>query len=221
MTETKKRKMSAAQRRARKRKIRNRRIAMTVALVLVVALASVGGTIAWLTAQTEAVTNTFTVGNINIELAETTGETYKMVPGNTIAKNPTVTVKANSEACWLFVKIEESTNLTNFISYTVDSGWTKLQDGVYIGCTGPCYETPAEYKFFRKIGSDVVGMSTIPEIIVARHCGLTCFGMSVVTDLAHDDMPEDYHTDGEEIVKAADQAACKMTALFEKMIERL
>lgn len=131
MTETKKRKMSAAQRRARKRKIRNRRIAMTVALVLVVALASVGGTIAWLTAQTEAVTNTFTVGNINIELAETTGETYKMVPGNTIAKNPTVTVKANSEACWLFVKIEESTNLTNFISYTVDSGWTKLQDGVY------------------------------------------------------------------------------------------
>ena len=97
----------------------------------------------------------------------------------------------------------------------------KLQDGVYIGCTGPCYETPAEYKFFRKIGSDVVGMSTIPEIIVARHCGLTCFGMSVVTDLAHDDMPEDYHTDGEEIVKAADQAACKMTALFEKMIERL
>lgn len=97
----------------------------------------------------------------------------------------------------------------------------KLQDGVYIGCTGPCYETPAEYKFFRKIGSDVVGMSTIPEIIVARHCGLTCFGMSVVTDLAHDDMPEDYQTDGEEIVKAADQAACKMTALFEKMIERL
>ena len=96
-----------------------------------------------------------------------------------------------------------------------------LQEGVYIGCTGPCYETPAEYKFFRKIGSDVVGMSTIPEIIVARHCDITCFGMSVVTDLAHDDMPEDYQTDGDLIVKAADQAACKMTALFEKMIERL
>lgn len=96
-----------------------------------------------------------------------------------------------------------------------------LKEGVYIGCTGPCYETPAEYKFFRMVGSDAVGMSTVPEIIVARHCGIPCFGMSVITDLAHDDMPEDYHTDGEEIVKAADQAACKMTALFEKMIERL
>ncbi len=96
-----------------------------------------------------------------------------------------------------------------------------LQEGVYIACTGPCYETPAEYKYFRIIGADVVGMSTIPEVIVARHCGLPCFGMSVVTDLAHDDMPEDYHTDGDAIVKAADQAACKMTALFERMIERL
>lgn len=97
----------------------------------------------------------------------------------------------------------------------------ELREGVYIGCTGPCYETPAEYKFFRNIGSDVVGMSTIPEVIVARHCDIPVFGMSVVTDLAHDDMPEDYQTDGEEIVKAADQAACKMTALFEKMIEAL
>ncbi len=97
----------------------------------------------------------------------------------------------------------------------------KLQEGVYIGCTGPCYETPAEYKFFRTIGSDVVGMSTVPEVIVARHCGIPCFGMSVVTDLAHDDMPEDYKTDGDLIVKAADQATCKMTALFKKMIERL
>lgn len=97
----------------------------------------------------------------------------------------------------------------------------ELQEGVYIGCTGPCYETPAEYKFFRNIGSDVVGMSTIPEVIVARHCDIPVFGMSVVTDLAHDDMPEDYQTDGAEIVKAADQAACKMTALFERMIEAL
>lgn len=141
MTETKKRKMSAAQRRARKRKIRNRRIAMTVALVLVVALASVGGTIAWLTDKTEAVTNTFTVGDINIELAETTTN-YKMVPGNTIAKDPKVTVKANSEACYLFVKIEESTNLTDFISYRVADGWTELT-GV-TGVTGVYYrEVPA------------------------------------------------------------------------------
>lgn len=137
MTEMKKRKMSAAQRRARKRKIRNRRIAMTVALVLVVALASVGGTIAWLTATTTPVTNTFTVGNIDIALAETTSN-YKMVPGNTIAKDPTVTVKANSEACWLFVKIEESDNLKSYIDYSVAEGWTALT-----GVTGVYYREVA------------------------------------------------------------------------------
>ena len=104
---------------------------------------------------------------------------------------------------------------------TAASMGLKLQEGVYIGCTGPCYETPAEYKFFRTIGSDVVGMSTVPEIIVARHCDIPCFGMSVVTDLAHDDMPDDYQTDGDLIVKAADAATCKKTALFEKMIEQL
>ncbi len=93
-----------------------------------------------------------------------------------------------------------------------------LQDGVYVACTGPSYETRAEYKFFRVIGSDAVGMSTVPEVIVARHCGLKVFGMSVITDLAREDMPDDYVTDGEEIVKAANQATSKMTALFEKMI---
>lgn len=136
MKETKR--MSAAQRRARQRKQRNRRIAMTVALVLVVALASIGGTIAWLTATTASVTNTFTVGNIDITLDETTTD-YKMVPGNTIAKDPKVTVKAGSEACWLFVKIEESANLDNYISYDVAEGWTKLNT------------TPADTIYYRSV----------------------------------------------------------------------
>lgn len=133
MTETKKRKMSAAQRRARKRKLRNRRIAMTFALVLVVALASIGGTIAWLTAQTEAVTNTFTVGNIDIELDESANLDLKMVPGKTIAKDPKVTVEGGSEACWLFVKIEKANDLDNFITYSVANGWNELsgEPGVY------------------------------------------------------------------------------------------
>ena len=87
-----------------------------------------------------------------------------------------------------------------------------------MACTGPSYETRAEYKFFRVIGSDAVGMSTVPEVIVARHCGLKVFGMSVITDLAREDMPDDSVTDGEVIVKAANQATSKMTALFEKMI---
>ncbi|MGN0784259.1 MAG: TasA family protein [Candidatus Aphodomorpha sp.] len=104
---------------------------IALCLALVVAFAA-GGAIAWLTDTTDSVTNTFTVGNIDISLAETTTD-FKMIPGNTIAKDPKVTVKAGSEACWLFVKIEESDNLDTYISYTVASGWTQLTgvDGVY------------------------------------------------------------------------------------------
>lgn len=58
-----------------------------------------------------------------------------------------------------------------------------LHEGVYVGVSGPCFETPAEYKYFRVIGGDAVGMSTVPEIIVAHHMGIECFGVSVITDL--------------------------------------
>lgn len=106
-------------------------LALVLALTLLVA-GVVGGTLAWLTDQTAEVKNTFTVGDINIGLTETTAD-YKMVPGNTIAKDPTVTVKANSEACWLFVKVTESTDLKDFITYAIAEGWTALPgvDGVY------------------------------------------------------------------------------------------
>ena len=111
-----------------------KKITLLLSLVLAVAM-GIGGTLAWLTAKTEAVKNTFTVGNINITLTETTTN-YKMVPGQTIAKDPKVTVKAGSEACWLFVKIAESDNLDDFISYAVDlseDSWKELSGvpGVY------------------------------------------------------------------------------------------
>ena len=96
-----------------------------------------------------------------------------------------------------------------------------VRKGVYVGCTGPCYETPAEYRYFRSIGADAVGMSTVPEVIVARHSQIPVFGMSVITDVAHATDDEEYVTDGEAIVKAADAAADKMTAIFKKMVERL
>ena len=96
-----------------------------------------------------------------------------------------------------------------------------LQKGVYIGCSGPTYETPAEYKFFRAIGGDAVGMSTVPEVIVARHSSIPVFGMSVITDVAHDTEDENYVIDGEKVVKAANAAADKMTAIFKEMITRL
>ena len=96
-----------------------------------------------------------------------------------------------------------------------------LKSGVYFASTGPTYETPAEYKYYRLIGADAVGMSTIPEVIVARHSDIPVFGMSVITNEAHDDYAEDYVNDGEDVVKAADAAADRMTAIFTQLIERL
>lgn len=97
----------------------------------------------------------------------------------------------------------------------------ELKEGVYFAGTGPSYETPAEYKYFRMIGADAVGMSTIPEVIVARHSSIPVFGMSVITNEAHDDYAEDYENDADDVVVAADAAADKMTLLFTKMIESL
>ncbi len=97
----------------------------------------------------------------------------------------------------------------------------ELKKGVYLASTGPTYETPAEYKYFRTIGADAVGMSTIPEVIVARHSGIPVFGISVITNEAHDDYAEDYANDGDDVVKAADAAADKMTSIFISMIENI
>ena len=96
-----------------------------------------------------------------------------------------------------------------------------LKSGVYFAGTGPSYETPAEYKYFRMIGADAVGMSTIPEVIVARHSDIPVFGISVITNEAHDDYAEDYVNDGDDVVEAANAAAVKMTSLFTCIIETL
>ena len=99
-----------------------------VMLALVLALGcAVGGTIAWLTKTTPEVKNTFTYGNIDITLTETTGDTYTIIPGKNLPKDPTVTVKANSEECWLFVKVVETgTFVENKVTYTIRAdGWEK------------------------------------------------------------------------------------------------
>ena len=110
-----------------------KKLTVSLAVLALVACMAAGATLAWLTAKTSSVTNTFTYGDINIELKETTGESYKMVPGNKITKDPKVTVKANSEACWLFVKVEKSDNFDDFMTYGIADGWTALAgvDGVY------------------------------------------------------------------------------------------
>jgi len=95
------------------------------------------------------------------------------------------------------------------------------REGVYFGSTGPTYETPAEVRFYRSVGADVLGMSTIPEVIVARHCGITVFGMSVVTNVANTDNVSKQLNDGADVVKQADKAADKMSQLFSKLIATL
>lgn len=96
-----------------------------------------------------------------------------------------------------------------------------LREGVYIGNTGPSYETPSEWHFYRTIGADAVGMSTVPEVIVASHSSIPVFGMSVITNAAQKEFAEDYKNDGDDVVKAADAAADKMSLLFAKIIESL
>ncbi len=112
--------------------ISRRLLALIVALVLVFGVA-VGGTVAWLVARSDAIVNTFTYGDINIDLDETTGDEYEMIPGQTITKDPTVTVEADSVESWLFVKLEKSENFDDFMEYAIAEGWTALPDvdGVY------------------------------------------------------------------------------------------
>ena len=97
----------------------------------------------------------------------------------------------------------------------------RLRKGVYLGNTGPSYETPAEVRFYHAIGGDAVGMSTVPEVLVARHCGLRVFGMSVITNKSNFDNISATLNDGDDVVVAADAAADKMCLIFSKMIESL
>lgn len=117
----------------RRRSVSSRAFIALLALVLVIGCVA-GGTVAWLVAKTEPVVNTFTYGNIDITLTETTGTSYKIIPGTDITKNPKVTVKGGSEACYLFVKVEASgTFVTGKVTYAIDKDWTALPgvNGVY------------------------------------------------------------------------------------------
>ncbi len=107
------------------RGVSSKMLILLLTLVLMIGCA-VGGTVAWLTAKTDSVVNTFTYGDINITLAETTGDDYKIIPGVNITKNPKVTVLKGSEDCWLFVEVEESGEfVSGKVTYAIADGWTK------------------------------------------------------------------------------------------------
>ena len=95
----------------------------------------------------------------------------------------------------------------------------KVQKGVYVAWSGPCLETPAEYRFLRLIGADVVGMSTVPEVIVAVHMGMKVLGLSVVTDQCFPDCLEPVNI--QKIIKTAEQAEPKLTSIMKKVVEKM
>ena len=93
----------------------------------------------------------------------------------------------------------------------------KLQYGVYVGGTGPTFETQAEYRYFKAIGGDAAGMSTVPEVIVARHMSIPVFGVSVITNCGLSDELGDH----EDVQRQGAKAAIRMTRLFTEMIRQL
>ena len=94
----------------------------------------------------------------------------------------------------------------------------RVVHGVYVGVSGPTFETPAEYKMYHQLGGDAVGMSTVPEVIVARHCGIKVFGMSIITDLGLEDQPVE--VSHEEVQVAANKAQPLMTEIMREIIKR-
>lgn len=136
-----------------KKKISTKVLVMLLVGILVCG-SVIGGTLAWLIDQSDVAVNTFTYGDVNIDLDETdtdrdddsnpdTNE-YEMIPGETIIKDPKVTVKAESKACWLFVKLDESANFADFMEYEVADGWTQLKDAQGNDIVGVYFRDVAE-----------------------------------------------------------------------------
>ncbi len=93
----------------------------------------------------------------------------------------------------------------------------KVQHGVYLATQGPTFETPAEYRMFASWGADAVGMSTVPEVIVANHCGMRCFGMSIITDLGG--FGEPVKVTHEEVQRAASAVQPLMATIMEELVK--
>jgi len=95
----------------------------------------------------------------------------------------------------------------------------RIHKGIYLSTSGPTFETPAEYKYFRIIGADAVGMSTTPEVIIARHMGVPCFAVSIITDLGLEGHIE--YTTHESVLKEAVKTEERMTTIMTEMISSL
>lgn len=158
-------KYAAPRRRRRRSTLKPLLVAMAVVLLIGCVA---GGTLAWLTSTTGEVTNTFTTSDINITLAET-ATNFKMIPGYYIEKDPKVTVQGGSEKCYVFVKIDESTDpvLSNYITYDVAPGWIVLDETQYPGVYYRVVETREVAQTFGVIGyKETVGTFIYDKVLV-------------------------------------------------------
>lgn len=144
--------------------MKKKSIALLLALVLVFGVA-VGGTIAWLTANTDPVVNTFTTSGIDITLTETWNYDsnndevndkwqVQMIPGWSYTKDPKVTVLKDSEDCFLFVKVVKSTNFDTYMTYDIAAGWTQLTDGL----------APVEGVYYREVSKSTTADQDFPVL---------------------------------------------------------
>ena len=122
-----------------------RRLIVSIILTAVILAVGIGSTLAYLSAIAGPVTNTFTVGEVKIDLHETTGGDYQLIPGATVDKDPVVTVERGSEECYLYIKLESLGKIDSYVTYELADGWINLGgiDGVY----------------YRKVDKTVVNMS--------------------------------------------------------------
>ena len=157
----------------KRRSVSSKMFVMMLALVLVFGCA-VGGTIAWLVTKTDPVVNTFTYGDINIKLEETTGNNYKIIPDVDIKKDPKVTVLPKSEACWLFVKVEEEGEFAYSVTYKIANGWTQLVDNSGKNVDGVYYREVSAKDAQEGVSYYVLkGNDTYPEGVISVDCLLT------------------------------------------------
>ena len=148
--------------------MKKKSLALVLALAMIV-VCVVGGTLAWLIDKTGPVTNTFTTSDVDITLTETTTN-YQMIPGYTITKDPKVTVLAGSEKCYLFVKVDKSTNFDSFMTYDMAAGWTQLEDASGNPVPGVFYRvvetSTADQPFYVLAGNQVTVRDTVTKTML-------------------------------------------------------
>lgn len=170
-----------------------KKLVIAVVALALALLCAIGGTLAYLVAKSNTVTNTFTYGDINIALKESDNLDLKMIPGKAITKDPKVTVLEDSEACWLFVKVEESENFDTFMTYAIAEGWT-LYNTDKIGSNIETDKTTADtYVIYRDVNADTAKAGTFYYVLGGKEEYQN--GYVTVNDTVTKEMLNDFDTD--------------------------